>query len=165
MNRKVLLTLAVISTLSLIGCKQEGPTAKKTARRDVNTPAARQGTETTPPGTPTEVGKAPGTTAQQVYVTGTEKMLNDLEQQVRTLQQQQAQLPEQDRQKAQQLQQQFEKELANARANLNKLQNASVEASRDLKVAVDSSISNLQNTYKELQSLSQGQRAVSRQQP
>ncbi|OHB63132.1 MAG: hypothetical protein A2Y77_07880 [Planctomycetes bacterium RBG_13_62_9] len=169
MNGKVLLTLAIIAAAGLIGCEQEGPTA-----RDANTPAgrtgtARQGTETTPPSTPSEVGKAPGTTAQapaqQEYVAGTEKMLNDLERQVQTLQQQQAQLPEQDREKAQQLQQQFEKELANARANLNKLRTASPEASRDLKVAVDESISDLQSTYTQLQSLSQGQRAVTRQQP
>jgi ABC-type transporter Mla subunit MlaD len=161
MSRKVLLMLAAIAVLSLIGCK------KQTTAEKAQTPPSAGETAKAPGEMGKAMKQAAGATAeaQQQFVAGAEKTLTALEQQVQAFGQQQAQLPEQDREKVQQLTQQFNKELANAKASLDKFKSASPEASRDLKVAVDDAMSNLQNTYKQLQSAMQGQRQVSQEQP
>jgi len=150
---------AAVLTAGLLSCRRESPTAK-------------EGTQPETAKTPSEVGKAPstvpGTAGQAVaqqkqdFIANAEKMLNNLEQQAQTAQ---AQVPEQDREKAQQLQQQLQQQIADARQNLNRLREAPADTWRDMTVAVNDSIQNAQGTYKELQSITQGQRQVTRQKP
>ena len=89
-------------------------------------------------------------------------MLSNLEQQAQAAP---TQVPEQDREKVQQLQQQLQQQIADARQNVNKLRDAPADTWRDMTVAVNDSIQNAQGTFKELQSITQGQRQVTRQQP
>ncbi len=167
MNRKVLLMLvAAVLTVGMLSCRREEP-APKTGR-------APSGTTRTPgatPEAPSEVGKAPSTTApgamgqamaqqKQDFIANAEKTLGTLEQQAQTAS---TQVADQDRDKAQQLQQQLQQQIANARQNLNKLRDAPADTWRDMTVAVNDSIQNAQGTFKELQSIAQGQRAVTKQ--
>jgi len=158
----LLILVAAVLTVGMLGCRRESPTAKEgTQRGTAKTPG-------TTPEAPGEVGKAPsmapGTTEQAVaqqkqeFITNAEKTLSNLEQQAKT-----AQAPEQDREKAQQLQQQLQQQIANARQNLDKLRDAPADTWRDMTVAVNGSIQNAQGTFKELQSITQGQRQVTRE--
>jgi len=176
--------VTVILTVGLVGCKRESPTAQKD-----RAPAGGQGAGTAREGTqpgatpeaPSEVGKAPGTApgttgpaagaagqamaqAKQDFIANAEKTLNNLEQQTQALEKQ-AQVPAQDQDKVQQLRQQLQQEIANARQTLNKVRDASPDTWRNMTVAVNDSIQNAQGTYKELQSITQGQRQVTQQQP
>jgi hypothetical protein len=176
MNRKILLMLvAAILTIGMLGCRRESPTAKK-GGAPAGGPAgtAKQGTQpgtTKTPGAtpeaPSEVGKAAGQAMaqqKQEFIASAEKSLNNLEQQAQALEKQ-AQVPAQDQDKVTQLRQQLQQQIANARQTLNKLRDASADAWRDMTVAVNDSIQNAQGTYKELQSITQGQRQVTQQQP
>jgi len=166
MSRKILFMLVTaVLAVGMLSCRQETPT--KTGR-------APSGTTRTPgatPEAPSEVGKAPSTTApgtagqafaqqKQDFIANAEKTLNNLEQQAQAAS---TQVPDQDRDKAQQLQQQLQQQIASARQNLNKLRDASADTWQGMTVAVNDSIQNAQGTFKELQTMSQGQRAVTRQ--
>ncbi len=172
MNRKTLLiVMAAVLTVGMLGCRRESPTARQgTQRGTTKTPGAT-------PEAPSEVGKAPGTAPgtagqaagtagqavaqqKQEFIATAEKTLNNLEQQAQTAS---TQAPEQDREKAQQLQQQLQQQIADARQNLNKLRDASADTWRDMSVAVNNSIQNAQGTFKELQSITGGQRQVTKQ--
>ena len=182
MNGKILLMLlAAVLTVSLFGCKREGPAARRTTTREGAAPApAPGGTAKTPgatPEAPSEVGKAPATTPgtqapgtaaqataqmKQQYIAGAEKMLATLEQQAQAVDQ--TQVPEADRDKATQLKQDLQQQIASARQTLTKLRDAPPDAWANMKVAADNAIQNVQNTYKQLQTIAgQGQRQVTQQ--
>jgi len=175
MNGKILLMLlAGVLTVSLFGCKREGPTARQTR---TTTPGGTAKTPGATPEAPSEVGKAPGTTTpapgttgtatqaaaqmKQQYIAGAEKMLTSLEQQAQSVDQ--TQVPEADRDKATQLKQDLQQQIATARQTLTKLRDAPPDAWANMKVAADNAIQSAQSTYKQLQTIA-GQRQVTQQQ-
>jgi hypothetical protein len=160
MSRKTLLVLlAAVMVLSFVGCRERGQVAREpnATDRDMGTDT---GVARVPEG-PGQPGEGIGQ-AQQQYIAGTEQMLSNIEQQAQNVAQ--AEVPEQDRQKVQQLQQELQQEISNARQALNKLRDAPPDAAADMKVVVDDAMANVQNTYRELQSVAGG-RQVTQQPP
>jgi chromosome segregation ATPase len=160
MNKKLLsILVGAMLAIGVLGCERQGPkTPKKTGTGTGTT--AREGTAMTPGETAGNLGAAAGQVVaqqKQEFIANTEKMLNNLEQQEQSWEKQ-VQVSDQNRDRVQQLKQQFQQQLADARQSLDKLRNAGPESWGDLKSSVDSSLANLQGTYKDMQSISsQGQ--------
>ncbi len=133
------------------GTAQQPPAAA--GGTEANQPAARA---TAQPG-PTTPASADISAQKQAYLQNSNQMLSSLQQKMSTLQPQIGTLKPESQQKAQQLQKQFQQDLINARAALDKAKTASGSDWKEAKANSDKALNSAAMTLKDLQSYVESQ--------
>lgn len=171
MKRKAVSVLLIGAlALWLFGCREEEPgkvgeanapgtRQRETAREGTTTRPAQptqpgqpaQPTQPTQPGRPGAAGTAQETLNQQrnEYVQGAEQILNNMEQKFTAWQQQAGAQAQQDP-KVQELSKQVQTEIADARAAVDNMRNATGTQLKDAKVAADQAIKDAEAAFKNL---------------
>lgn len=143
------------------GTAQQPPAGRtqpgtKAGGTEANQPAARVQAQ---PGQATPAA-ADISAQKQAYLQTSDQMINSLQQKMSTLQPQVGTLKADSQQKAQQFQKQFQQDLTNARAALDKAKTASGSEWQEAKANADKALDSAATTLKDLQSYLESQQGT-----